>query len=281
VLDPVITDDDDNLNGATAEITRGLEGDALLVGSLADTSITLSPDSTGTKLVFEGVAPIDTYLEVLRTIRLDADVEGLRELTFRIEDERGALSDPVRIRVDLSTQFAEFGGDGDDILIGQSEVNDAIAGRDGNDTLFGLSGDDILDGGRGNDILVGGLGNDILIGGPGADELFGDNEDGTGSGADTFLYFSLADRGDRIMDFSVAEGDALDFSELLSGATPDTLDDFVSFTPDSGNIEVSVDVDGPGSDFAPIAFLTLIDPTGLTTGEGAPQAAANNGALVV
>jgi Ca2+-binding RTX toxin-like protein len=278
-LNPMITDDDPNLAGATAEITRGaLPGDALLAGALAGTGITVSSESTDTRLVLEGRAPIDSYLDALRNIQLSADEQGLRELTFRVEDQRGAVSDPVRVRVDLTTEGADFGDDDDNILTGLSEINDAIAGRGGDDQLFGLSGNDILDGGRGNDILVGGLGDDTLIGGPGADELWGNARfQPDPGGADTFLYFSLADRGDRIMDFGAAEGDVLDFSELLSGATPDTLGDFVSFTPDAGNIEVSVDVDGSGSDFAPIAFLTLVDPTGVTSVE----TAASNGTVAV
>ena len=49
------------------------------------------------------------------------------------------------------------------------------------------------------------------------------------------------------------------------------------FDAAGGDVVVSVDKDGAGSDFAFIAMATLTDPTGVTTA----QAAADNGSLVV
>ncbi|UYG02002.1 DUF5801 domain-containing protein [Halomonas sp. LR3S48] len=77
-------------------------------------------------------------------------------------------------------------------------------------------GNDTLSGGAGNDILVGGAGDDLLMGGAGDDTLVG------GLGADTFAW-NLGDQGeagsaavDTVKDFSLAEGDRLDLSDLLS-----------------------------------------------------------------
>uniref|UniRef100_UPI003BA1A9B3 VCBS domain-containing protein n=1 Tax=Aeromonas jandaei TaxID=650 RepID=UPI003BA1A9B3 len=106
-----------------------------------------------------------------------------------------------------------FGGAGNDILFGGAG-NDTLYGESGNDTLYGGSGNDTLYGGSGDDTLSGGLGNDILVGGLGNDILKGDG------GADTFTWQqgdtaagSVAK--DYVVDFSKAEGDKLDLSDLL------------------------------------------------------------------
>ena len=112
----------------------------------------------------------------------------------------------------------------------------------------------------------------MLIGGPGADLLTG------GGGADRHLFFTLTERGDTIAGFDASAGDTLDFSELFQGgADPGAVDPFVRFDAAGGDVVVSVDKDGAGSDFAFIAMATLTDPSGVTTA----QAAADNGSLVV
>jgi Ca2+-binding RTX toxin-like protein len=93
--------------------------------------------------------------------------------------------------------------------------NDRLDGGNGNDLLFGGAGNDRLDGGAGNDVLSGGSGADTLLGGGGADLLLG------GAGADLFRYLDFADSSvatgtDRIVDFSAAEGDRIDLSELAA-----------------------------------------------------------------
>ncbi|MCE3248455.1 MAG: Surface adhesion protein, partial [Geminicoccaceae bacterium] len=274
-------DDDANLGGAVAEITGGKQaGDRLLVDLPPGSAITVVEDGASGQLVLTGIAPIADYVDALRSIKLGAASEGLREITFSVADERGAESAPATVRVDLTTAGADFGGPGDDILLGEAGVNDAIAGRRGDDQLFGLSGDDVLDGGLGDDQLFGddtlpaaSDGDDVLIGGPGADLLVG------GGGADAHVYFTLTERGDTIRGFDATEGDTLDFSGLFqgSGVDPGAVDPFVRFDAAGGDVVVSVDKDGAGSDFAFIAMATLTDPTGVTTA----QAAADNGSLVV
>jgi Ca2+-binding RTX toxin-like protein len=277
-----VADDDPNLSGAVVRITSGQQaGDALLVGTPLDGSgITLVEDGLPGRLVLAGEAPVATYVDVLRSIELDAATEGLREITFRVTDARGAESEPATVTVNLTTAGADFGGPGDDILLGEPGVNDAIAGRRGDDQLFGLSGDDVLDGGLGDDQLFGddtlaaaSDGDDVLIGGPGADLLVG------GGGADAHVYFTLTERGDTIRGFDATEGDTLDFSGLFqgSGVDPGAVDPFVRFDAAGGDVVVSVDKDGAGSDFAFIAMATLTDPTGVTTA----QAAVDSGTLVV
>jgi Ca2+-binding RTX toxin-like protein len=178
----------------------------------------------------------------------------------------------VTVTVDLTRQGAQFGDQADNILEGEFGVDDAIAGREGNDILVGFSGDDVLDGGLGADELHGGSGDDLLIGGPGGDELFGD------AGADRHLYFTLAERGDTIFGFAGGEGDALDFSDLFDGAaTPGDIDPFVRYEGEGDDVEVSVDRDGSGDDFAFVGVATLVDPSGVTTAQNAVE----DGSLVV
>jgi Ca2+-binding RTX toxin-like protein len=266
--------DDANLAGATIAITEGFQpDDALLVGMPLDgTGVTLSADPSGRSLELVGEAPVATYQEILRSIELDPAGEGEREITFQVVDARGAASEPVTVAVDLTRQGAQFGDERDNILEGEFGVNDAIAGRGGDDILLGFSGDDVLDGGLGDDELHGGSGDDLLIGGPGADTLIGD------LGADRHLFFSLEERGDSIIGFDADEGDTLDFSQLFDGtADPDDIDPFVRFEAAGDDVEVSIDQDGAGADFAFISFATLVDPSGV----GSAQDAVDNGTLVV
>jgi Ca2+-binding RTX toxin-like protein len=268
--------DDASLTGASVAISDGFQpNDALLVGlPLEGTGVTLVADPSGQSLELVGAAPVATYQEILRSIELDPAGEGVREITFQVTDARGALSQPVTVTVNLTPQGAQFGDDADNILEGEFGVNDAIAGRDGNDVLLGFSGDDVLDGGLGNDELQGGSGDDLLIGGPGTDRLIGDG------GADRHLYFSLEDRGDRIFGFDAAEGDTLDFGELFAADPADVsndIDSFVRFGAAGNDVQVSVDQDGGGGDFAFTSVVTLVDPSGVSTA----QDAVANGSLVV
>ncbi len=119
-------------------------------------------------------------------------------------------------------------GPGDDYCVGGKD-NDLLFGEEGLDFVYGNLGDDTCDGGAGNDIIRGGQFNDSLMGGTGNDFVSGDRGDDTmtgGTGAD--LFHSSSDAGiDRVLDFSVAQGDRVQldpgtqFTVSQSGA--DTL----------------------------------------------------------
>lgn len=100
------------------------------------------------------------------------------------------------------------GGLGNDWVVGGKD-NDLLFGDDGGDLVYGNLGDDTCEGGAGNDTIRGGQQNDTLSGGAGADYVSGDRGDDTmtgGEGAD--LFHSFSDAGiDRVLDFSVAQGD--------------------------------------------------------------------------
>ena len=91
------------------------------------------------------------------------------------------------------------GGQGNDLITAHATSN-LLYGNLGNDTLIGGSGGDILRGGQGDDSIVGGSGNDFISGDRGNDTMTG------GPGAD--LFHGSQDAGiDKVMDFSLAEGD--------------------------------------------------------------------------
>ena len=110
--------------------------------------------------------------------------------------------------------------------------------------------DHVRTGGAGNDWLTGTAGDDLLSGGPGSDTLSG------GPGSDVFKWqlgdqgTSLAPAVDRV-DFSPADGDALDLRDLLRdehGADgPDwNLDRYLTFGTEGGSLSLLVDPDGAG-----------------------------------
>ena len=55
-----------------------------------------------------------------------APMAGVRQIGLTVVDARGAASDPFVVSVDLSGTGAEFGTPGDDLLVGQPLVDDAI-----------------------------------------------------------------------------------------------------------------------------------------------------------
>ncbi len=148
------------------------------------------------------------------------------------------------VNVNLETGI-NTGGDAEgDILISIEKLQ----GSKHNDSLTGNTSDNIIYGDRGDDIIYGGADNDILYG---------------EEGADTFVYGSSDTFGftDVIKDFSVAEGDKIDISDLLVDYDPltDAINDFVLFTSSGSTDEhgaISIDVDGGGDNFMLIAYIT-------------------------
>jgi hypothetical protein len=152
--------------------------------------------------------------------------------------------------VDLSYNITGVDGDGDTVTgtieatlypasATQSGLNDGtpddtLTGTDGIDYLLGNLGDDILSGLGGDDVLVGGVGTDTLTGGLGADRFVLTNGDGP----------------DIITDFTVAQGDILDISDVLAGAEITAAEffaspgSFLSFVQSGTDTNVVLDLDG-------------------------------------
>ncbi len=101
--------------------------------------------------------------------------------------------------------------------------------------------------------ITGTAGDDILRGGIGADTLTG------GAGGDRFVYDSMRDAGDTIVDFT-PYADRIDLSSLLLSlgytASNPVADGYVRVVDVSGGISLQIDADGPGAaPFRPLATL--------------------------
>lgn len=176
----------------------------------------------------------------------------------------GTAADPDPI---LSHLFAEghdvTGSSGNDRYSGTGFADtvqggtgrDTLAGGAGADRLMGGSGADVLTGGGGKDHLSGDVGADRLTGGLGADVLTG------GGGADRFIFTSAkAAAGDRITDFTSAQGDRIVLTQIdadssLRGNQAFTFVGDAAFSGDAGELRavafagglrVLGDLDGDG-----------------------------------
>lgn len=131
------------------------------------------------------------------------------------------------------------------------------------DVLISINGikgsvyDDVIVGDDIGNKLYGDKGDDLIYGGAGTDTLYGEE------GADTFVFGAEDTFGfvDTIKDFSVAEGDKIDISDLLEGYDPlsDAISDFVQFTgvgSTGKHSGIFVDTDGGGDNYELIAYLS-------------------------
>jgi large repetitive protein len=213
----------------------------------------------------------DEYESALNSIRLENEsnpVPGDRTASLTVTDADGIRSDAATITVSILDPVDD-GGRGGDTLVGTGSF-DALAGRDGDDTIFGRGRADFLDGGDGDDRLFGEGGDDILVGGPGQDQLTG------GPGADRYVFTSLGDGRDTILDFNAEEGDRLDLRQLFQGAgfDPGAADagDFLRFDAvdggggDAPRVGVVVDLDGAGDTHVAAQVATLVNPVGVAPG---------------
>lgn len=119
-----------------------------------------------------------------------------------------------------------------------------LGDADYNDVVFDLSIES-------RTTIIAQPGNDVLIGGAGDDVLYG------GGGADMFVFTHLGDGVDRVMDFSLAEGDSLNITDILEDfdALNSAVADFVRLTQQGGDTVLEVDAGGTGADFTAAAII--------------------------
>lgn len=123
----------------------------------------------------------------------------------------------------------------------------------------------VFNGDGGRNVIVGSAGDDIISGGAGADTLTG------GAGGDTFVYASMRDAGDVIVDFT-PYADRIDLSALLSGlgcasGCDAIADGYVRVVDVTGGISLQIDSDGANG---PAGYRTLVTLKGLTARQFAP-----------
>jgi len=94
--------------------------------------------------------------------------------------------------------------------------------------------------------------------GSAVDTLYG------GADANTFWFNAANTNSDTVADFSLAQNDKIDVSDLLQGYDPLTMaiTDWVEITTSGSNSILKVDVDGGANNFVQIATITGV--TGLT-----------------
>jgi Ca2+-binding RTX toxin-like protein len=154
------------------------------------------------------------------------------------------------------------GTPGNDTLNGDSQAN-ALSGHQGNDFLQGFDsadqltgqdGKDFLMGGSGTDSLDGGNGQDILVGGEGTDYLKG------GRGRDQFVFRTLADKGDRIKDFT--RQDVIVLAEIFGAAnySSNPVRDYLKISQMGSSTVIQIDPDG-NSGSNPFMVLATLQNT--------------------
>ena len=190
---------------------------------------------------------------------------------------RGVAADTQGISVSFTRIENAFGGEADDVIIGNDQAN-VLRGLGGNDRIYGggtgtdgrfgiligREGDDLLVGGPGYDSLRGELGNDLLIdraegsfsGDEGDDRmvvLLDDPATAMGhiawvngdAGADTVIISGLVGTyGDiRLTNFNRAEGDLIDLSNLrdAGGAVIDLADVIAASTSTTDGLWIQLD----------------------------------------
>ncbi|UWR01198.1 type I secretion C-terminal target domain-containing protein (plasmid) [Rhodobacteraceae bacterium S2214] len=186
------------------------------------------------------VSVADSYLGVIVSITIPGKgTESVAELRNMTPEQISVAAGTLRLVADETSSNSIVGTN-------QAEI---LNGTQANDIVFARAGNDVVNTGDGDDVIVGGLG---------ADELSG------GDGADTFLFMSedVGNGRDDIQDFSVNEGDKLDFSDVLLGISAEMVDDFLQLNTSGTSSVLSIDTDGGKDSFIEVAELR--DTDGLT-----------------
>ncbi len=203
-----------NISGIGNALDNALTGNAGNNAMLGEAGDDLISGSAGADFL-DGGTDIDTldYRTSAAGVKID--------LTAQTASGGDAQGDTFSAFENISgSNFndALYGDGGVNVLRGYLG-NDTLDGRSGNDILYGYEGNDNLRGGNGDDRMLGMEGSDSLQGGAGADDLYGD------LGADTFVFNLASDSTvalagqDTIYDFSHAQGDRIDLSEIDAKAT--------------------------------------------------------------
>lgn len=161
----------------------------------------------------------DGYATTLRgdfEINKKGDVTGgtIAKILFEDDDHYGTTLAGIDVSLKAFLSAAKSKTTADDLALFGAMLggDDSLYGSISGDVIYGFGGNDEISGDFGSDILDGGDGDDWLYGDSGSDELTG------GLGADAFVYkddFDSREQGaDRITDFSQADGDKIDLSQM-------------------------------------------------------------------
>jgi hypothetical protein len=166
-------------------------------------------------------------------------IENIRSIKISVIDQDSYYS-VTDITFDAVTAYTIFTGD-------NGNTNVGVPFNNSSDPNF-------IEGLAGNDNLFGGLGADVFAWGQRHDD------DGSGGAAT-----------DTIIDFNLAQGDALDLSDLLIDEENGALADYLSFTISGASDVLEIDPDGAGAGGVTqnITFFNNNDLTSIGTGTDA------------
>ncbi|MDA1166409.1 MAG: hypothetical protein O3B13_25215, partial [Planctomycetota bacterium] len=195
-------------NGTTGRAEVLIDGVVLASGSTVPasslTSLTIVTGSGNNQIDLRGIS-VGVFTS-LASITVDA----------------GDGEDTIIGATDVASALS--GGDGNDSITGGS-ADDTLMGNDGQDTIDGGDGDDDINAGDGDDSVIGGAGNDTIVGDDGDDMVFGGDGDDSiiaNNGADSIFGEAGNDtlNGDGGFD-SIDGGDGNDV--VFAGADDDTV----------------------------------------------------------
>ena len=247
--------------------------------------------SLSTELIGVGIGVSATTLARLDTIDSNGDaldVQNPADLSAALQG-----SSPLNKLAAVGGDVLN-GGNGGDLMFGDSLFTDTLATAKGLSTLKGagwevfaqleaggtgwtradtinyikthaaeLAQESVGSNGEtrtgGDDTLNGGAGNDIIFGQEGKDLITGgagNDQLSGGTGGDTFIFHN-GDGIDHISDFSLSQGDKLDISDILTSFDPlhDNLHNFVHTVTSGADTLVQVDPTGTGAAFQTVVVL--------------------------
>ncbi|WP_270935120.1 calcium-binding protein [Falsiroseomonas oryzae] len=168
--EPVVADADTLQGGAGADTLVSAGGGDLVQGGEGSDLLLMSFATGSAAVAFEAVAGSAW------TVRLAGVVTATVDTVEQISIEGGSAADAMNA-AGLGGRATLSGGAGRDTLTGGTQADVLVGGTDG----------DMLRGGGGADRLEGGLGRDTLHG---------------GGARDIFIWNSVAEGGDRVLDFA-------------------------------------------------------------------------------
>jgi Ca2+-binding RTX toxin-like protein len=240
------------IGGIGNDTLRGGGGADHLVGGSGTDTASYSTAAAGVAIDFvsnthTGDATGDVFdsIEVFQgSNHADTFIDGGAARNFR-----GGSGNDTYVITSGSTVITELSGGGTDTIqtslsaytLGAQMENLTYVGG----SSFNGSGNSL------NNVLIGNVGNDTLNGQGGADTL------GGGGGADTFVFDNAAETttlgvGDLIQDFSQAEGDVIDLSQigvsnLIGTAAFSSMAGELRYEINGGLTTVAGDLDGDGN----------------------------------
>ncbi len=237
---------DANANGLQDAGESGVAGATVALLAAGSVIATTATDANGNYL-FSGLTPGDYQVQFFAPTGF-----GFTAANAGSDDSIDSDADPT---TGLSQILSLAAGENNPTVdAGLRAIGQTITGTRKKDTLTGTPGDDVITGLKNRDLLTG------------------------GEGADRFVYTSIVDGGDTIIDFNPLQGDKVDLTGALrsvgyTGTTP-IADGYLKFMASGSNNSIlQIDPDGLGPAtaksfilFRNVSLATLSNPDNFIAG---------------